>query len=147
MKFRTLFLPGLMALTLAHTAGAAPITTIDDGDSLAASCHLALTALDRGLDAIPGDQQAAPFVCMAYLAGVIAAARHANELARLRLAQVTGGKGSRDDFNLYCFDWNVRYGDAARIVLRYARQHLDLAHQPAERLAMKALQDAWPCRR
>lgn len=136
----------LLYLALTPPAGAAPVT-ITNGDSLAASCHLALTALDADLEQMAQTEQTSSFVCMAYLGGILAAARHANEQARLRFAQVTAGQGPKADFNLYCFDWNVRYRDAAHIVLRYARQHLELAAQPADRLAMKALQDAWPCRR
>ncbi|HFE31956.1 MAG TPA: hypothetical protein ENJ17_01450 [Gammaproteobacteria bacterium] len=145
MKTRIQRLICLLFLALAQPAGAAP-NTITNGDSLAASCYLALTALDRGMEQIPQDEQASTFVCMAYLGGILAAAQHANGLAKLRFAQATGGKGAQAGFNLYCFDWNLRYRDAARIVLRYARRHLELATQPADRLAMKALQDAYPCR-
>ncbi len=145
-------LPSLICLLLlvlvqpTLAAKAAP-NTITNGNSLAASCYLALSALDKGMEQMPQEEQTSTFVCMAYLGGILAAAQHANELAKLRFAQVTDGKGSQADFNLYCFDWNMRYRDAARIVLRYARQHLDVATQPAERLTMKALQNAYPCRR
>lgn len=121
--------------------------TITHGDSLAASCFLALTAIDKGLDHIPADEQASTFVCMAYLTGVLTTARHANELAKLRAVQASKGQISAQDFNLYCFDWNMRYRDAAQIVLQYARQHMELARQPADKLAMKALQAAYPCQR
>ncbi len=139
----------LLFLALSQFALAARTApnTITNGDSLAASCYLALTALDKGMEQMPQEEQTSTFVCMAYLSGVLAAAQHANELAKLRFAQATDGKGSQANFDLYCFDWNMRYRDAAHIVLRYARQHLGLATQPADRLAMKALQDAWPCRR
>ncbi len=138
----------LLFLALGQSALAAKgaPNTITNGDSLAASCYLALTALDKGMEQMLQEEQTSTFVCMAYLGGILAAAQHANDLARLRYAQVTEGQGSKADFNLYCFDWNMRYRDAARIVLHYARQHLNLATQPAERLAMKALQDAYPCR-
>jgi len=138
----------LLFFVLAQPAFAAKTApnTITNGDSLAASCYLALTALDKDMEQMPQEEQTSTFVCMAYLSGVLAAARHGNELARLRFAQATDGKGSQADFDLYCFDWNMRYRDAARIVLGYARQHLELASQPAERLVMKALQDAYPCR-
>ena len=149
MKIALPPLIGLLLLVIAQPGlGARPqVTTITDGNSLAASCHLALTALDQGLEQLAKDEQIAPFACMAYLGGILAAAKHANELAKLRFAQATDGEGAQADFDLYCFDWNMRYRDAARVVLRYARQHLELASQPADRLAMKALQDAWPCRR
>ena len=135
-----------LALTL-PVATAATNNTITNGDSLAASCYLALTALDKGLEAIPDDEQTITFVCMAYLGGVLAATDHANKLAKLRFAQATNASASQADFNLYCIDWNMRYENAARIVLRYARQHMELASQPAEKLVMKALQDAYPCRK
>ncbi len=136
----------LLALSQSALAAKAPPDTITNGDSLAASCYLALTALDKGMEQMPREEQTSTFVCMAYLGGILTAARHANELAKLRFAQATDGRGSQSGFNLYCFDWNMRYRDAARIVLRYARRHLDLASQPAERLAMQALQNAYPCR-
>lgn len=121
--------------------------TITHGDSLAASCFLALTALEKGLDQIPEDEQTGTFVCMAYLAGVLTTARHANELAKLRITQASKGQISGQDVNLYCFDWNMRYRDAAQIVLQYARQHRELDRQPADKLAMKSLQAAYPCQR
>ncbi len=137
----------LLPFVIQTPASAAMGHTITHGDSLAASCFLALTALEKGLDYIPEDEQASTFVCMAYLNGVLAAARHANELAKLRIVQASKGQISAEDFNLYCFDWNMRYRDAAQIVLQYARQHMDLARQPADKLAMKALQAAYPCQR
>lgn len=131
-----------LALTLPATAAS---NTITNGDSLASSCFLALTALDKGLETIPADEHTSTFVCMAYLGGVLDAAHHANNLSKLRFAQATNASAPQADFNLYCIDWNMRYQDAARIVLRYARQNLELATQPAEKLVMKALQDAYPC--
>ena len=132
----------LLALTLPATAAS---NTITNGDSLAASCHLALTVLDKGLDTIPADEQTSTFVCMAYLRGVLDGTHHANNLSKLRFAQTTNASAPLADFNLYCIDWNMRYQDAARIILRYARQNLELATQPADKLVMKALQDAYPC--
>ncbi len=135
----------LLSLLLTLPAMAAS-NTITDGNSLACSCYMALTAVKKGLEAIPEDEQTGTFVCMAYLSGVLDAAHHANNLSKLRLAQVTNATASQAEFNLYCIDWNMRHQDAARIVLRYARQHMELAAQPAEKLVMKALQDAYPCR-
>ena len=141
-------LPITLALLMAQNASA-DSKTITDGESLAASCYLTITAIEKGLESISDNEQIGPFVCLAYLSGVLDAAHHANNLSKLRFAQMTeaGTTTSASGFNLYCIDWNMRHEDAARIVLRYARQHMELARQPAEKLVMKALRDAYPCPR
>ena len=137
----TCWLLGL-CLTAPSWAG---VLTITSGNSLALSCQRALAAVDQGLEALPTTDQNDAFLCMAYLGGVMAATRHANELAKLRFAQATDGKGATNAFNLYCMDWQLSYQRVAHIVLVYARHHPELGNRPAQVLVMEALQSAYPC--
>ncbi len=127
--------PGLwLCCLLATPVGAVEVHTISDGNSLAEGCHQALQAGDPPP---PG-----AFACLNYLRGVLDALQHANRLARLRLAQATGGERLAD---LYCLPVALPYGEAARIVFQHARRHPELATQSAERLTLAALQAAFPC--
>jgi hypothetical protein len=125
----------------------AGVQTITSGNSLALSCQRALVAVERGLETLPAADQNDAFLCMAYLGGIMAATRHANELAKLRFAQATNGRGSTEQFNLYCIDWQLSYQRVAHIVLEYARRHPELGKRPAQDLVMRALQSAYPCRK
>lgn len=126
----------LLILLLSGPVSAAEVYTITDGSSLAEGCHQALHATEPPA---PG-----AFACLAYLRGVLDTMRHANALARLRLAQASGGRRGAD---LYCVPLDLRYGAAARIVRDHARAHRELVRESAERLALSALQAAFPCPR
>ena len=118
---------------------------ITSGKNLVATCYQALVALDKGLETLkPGEQEDA-FLCMAYIGGVMATAKHANELAKLRYAQSSTGNTSIKDFNLYCFNWEVTHQDVARIIYNYAHNHQKLLAAKANELAMRALQSTFPC--
>jgi hypothetical protein len=131
---------------LSSSATAAGVQTITNGNSLLLSCQRALLALDQGLDSLAEDEQNDTFLCMAYLGGLMGAAEHANRLAKLRFSVATDGKGSQQNFNLYCFDWQLPYQKIARIVLEYGRKQPQFGQRPAQELAMRALQTTFPCR-
>lgn len=125
---------------------AAGVQTITHGNSLLLSCQRAMVALDQGLDSLAKDEQNDAFLCMAYLGGLMAAAEHANKLAKLRFAAATDGNGDQKNFNLYCFDWQLPYQKIARIVLEYGHKQPQYRQRPAQELAMRALQTTFPCR-
>jgi hypothetical protein len=130
--------------TWAATQTAEGIQTITHGMSLAKSCEQALLSLDSRFDAPPPNNDA--FICMAYLNGIMAAAQHANERARLQFALATQGQGNQAAFNLYCFDWQRPFQKIAGIVLTYAQNNPEYLQRPAGELVMRALQAAFPCR-
>jgi hypothetical protein len=140
---------GLISCILLHPA-LASVQTITNGKSLAMSCQQAIFALDQGLDTLTVTDQNDAFICMAYLGGMMATAQHANELAKLRYSLASGGRGDQRAFNIYCFDWQLPYAKIARILVAYAktssREHPGLLNQPAHKLALQALQSAFPCR-
>lgn len=149
-SFRRLLLgAGLINCILVHSA-LASVQTITSGKSLAVSCQQAISALDQGLDTLTAADQNDAFICMAYLGGMMATAQHANELAKLRYSLASGGRGDQHAFNIYCFDWQLPYAKIARIVVAYAqtssREYPSLLNQPAHKLALQALQSAFPCR-
>jgi hypothetical protein len=123
------------------------VQTITSGNSLILSCQQTLFALDQGLESLPDSERNAPFLCLAYLSGIMAASQHANELAKLRFAQATKGSGDTQQFNLYCIDWQLSYQRVARIVVEYAKRHPGLGKRPAQELVMRALESAYPCRK
>ncbi len=138
----------IISLWLVFSSSAtADIQIITNGKSLALSCQQALVAVDEGLDHTEPDSQNNAFICFSYLSGIIGAARHTDSLAELRFALTTQGKGNFPKFRIYCIDWNIQYQKAARIVLNFARQNPSELGEPAHRLALKALQNAFPCRR
>ncbi len=141
------WLPGIC---LAGILCAAPVTasvqTITHGASLMASCQQALIALTQKPGTPDDTGQNSAFVCMAYLSGVMATAQHANDQAKLRYSLVTDGRGNRHDLSLYCFDWQLSYQKIARIVLEFGRNNPVYLQQPAHKLAIRALQNAFPCR-
>lgn len=124
----------------------AEVSVITDGHSLATTCQTALVTLEQTANASTENVQGDAFVCMAYLGGLLGAARHANELARLRFAVATGGQPTEKPFALYCFDWQLPYGRAARLILDFAKHNPGLLQRPAHELALSALQAAFPCR-
>lgn len=137
---------GLLVSTpaLSEVQTKSEIQTITHGMSLAKSCEQALLVLDNRYD----DSQLnnAAFICMAYLNGVMAAAQHANERAKLEFSLATEGVGNQAAFNLYCFDWQLSFHKIAAVVLTFAQKNPEYLQRPAHDLAMKALQTAFPCR-
>ena len=113
------------------------------------SCQHAVTAFDQGLKTLTADDQNDAFLCITYLSGIIATAQHANQLAKLRYALATDGRGDQSTFNLYCFDWQLPYEKFARIVLAFSNKNKQtnpaLLEGPAYKLALQALQTTFPC--
>ncbi len=133
------------------TSATANIQIITNGESLAVSCQQALIAVDRlatdkGFEQLAPDVQNNAFICFSYLSGIIGAAQYTNSLAELRYAQATKGKANFPKLGAYCIDWNVQYQKAARIVLKFAQQNPEELREPAHKLALHALQSAFPCR-
>ena len=131
------------------SSASANIQVITDGRSLVVSCQQALVAVDKGLDHIEPDNQNNAFICFSYLAGLIGGARYTESLSELRYAQATSkveDPKQLSPFRKSCIDWNTQYQKAARIVLNFARQHRDELGEPAHKLALRALQNAFPCR-
>ncbi|MDT8385375.1 MAG: Rap1a/Tai family immunity protein [Gammaproteobacteria bacterium] len=145
-RYRLLCLIGLLTCAPAwsDTPDNAEVQTITHGMSLAVSCEQALLTLDKRYDKpIPRNDA---FICMAYLNGIMAAARHANERARLEFALATAGRGNQAAFRIYCFDWQRSFEKIAGIVLNFAQHNPIYLQRPAEELVMRALQTAFPCR-
>ena len=139
--------PGICLASILLTAPAvASVQTITHGKSLMISCQQALTALSQEPDTLNNADQNSAFVCMAYLSGMMATAQHADALAKLRYSLLTDGRGNRHDLGLYCFDWQLSYQKIARIVLEFGRSNPAYLQQPAHKLAIRALQTAFPCR-
>jgi len=124
----------------------ANVQTITHGKSLMISCQQALIALSQKADTRNKADQNSAFVCMAYLSGMMETAQHANNQAKLRYSLMTDGRGDRHDLSLYCFDWQLSYQKIARIVLEFGRKKPVYLQQPAHKLAIRALQTAFPCR-
>jgi hypothetical protein len=124
----------------------AEVSIITDGRSLAGTCQTALVTLEQTTNTSTENVQGDAFVCMAFLGGLMGATQHANELARLRFAVATGGHATEKPFTLYCFDWQLPYGRVAQLVLDYAKHNPGLLQRPAQELALRALQSAFPCR-
>ncbi len=124
----------------------ASVQTITHGKSLMISCQQALIALNRESDVPDDADQNSAFVCMAYLSGMMTTAQHADARAKLRYSLLTGGRGNRHDLGLYCFDWQLSYQKIAQIVLEFGRSNPVYLQQPAHKLAIRALQTAFPCR-
>ncbi len=124
----------------------ANVQTITHGKSLMISCHQALTGLKQEPDTLSDADQNSAFVCMAYLSSMMATAQHANDRAKLRYSLLTEGRANRHDFGLYCFDWQLSYQKVARIVMEFGRSNPVYLQQPAHKLAIRALQTAFPCR-
>ena len=124
------------------------VQTITNGMSLAKSCEQALLALDKRFDVATPSNDA--FICMAYLNGIMGAAQHANERAKLQFALATEGlatgrQGNQASFNLYCFDWLRSFKKIAAIVLTFAQHNPTYLQKPAHEMVMQALQKAFPC--
>ncbi|MCF6336740.1 MAG: hypothetical protein L3J84_02130 [Gammaproteobacteria bacterium] len=124
----------------------ANVQTITHGKSLMFSCQQALAILNQDADTTSDTDQNSAFVCMAYLSGMMTTAQHANEQAKLRYSLLTNGRANRHDFGLYCFDWLLSYQKIAHIVLEFGRSNPAYLQQPAHKLAIRALQTAFPCR-
>jgi len=139
--------PGIcLAITLYTAPTMAGVQTITHGKNLMTSCQQALTILHQASDTPDTADQNSAFVCMAYLSSMMATAQHANDLAKLRYSLITDGRGNRHDISLYCFDWQLSYQEIARIVLEFGRNNPVYLPQPAHKLAIRALQTAFPCR-
>lgn len=141
MKILALLAACLLLLNPAH----AEVSVITDGHSLANTCQTALATLehaDTASESVQGDA----FVCMAFVGGLMGAAQQANELARLRFAVATGGHATEKTFTLYCFDWQLPYGQVARLILDFAKHNPGQLQRPAPEFALRALQAAFPCR-
>ncbi len=128
------------------SSATADIQIITNGRSLVVSCQQALVAVDKGLERLTSDVQNNAFICFSYLSGIIGAAQYTDSLAELRYAQATQGKPNFPKLKTYCIDWNVQYQKAARIVLNFARQNPEKVRESAHKLALHALQSAYPCR-
>jgi hypothetical protein len=135
-----------LLIIFASTPALAELQTITHGKSLLLSCQQAIIALDQGLDALATHNQNEAFLCMAFLSGLITSAEHANELAKLRFSVATEGRGNQQNFNLYCFNWQLSYHKIARIVLEFGRNQPQYQQRPAHELALRALQTTFPCR-
>ncbi len=141
------WLPGICLTSILYTTSTvASVQTITHGKSLMISCQQALTVLNQTPDTPGNADQNDAFVCMAYLSGMMATAQHANAQAKLRYSLMTDGRGNRHDLALYCFDWQLSYQKIARIVLAFGRSNPVYLQQPAHKLAIRALQAAFPCR-
>ena len=143
--FSVLCLAILLPISLPATAD---IQIITDGESLAISCQQALIAVDKGPDLVEPDVQNNAFICFSYLSGIIGAAGYSDTLAELCFALATAevkDKGNLQKFRNYCIDWNIQYQKAARIVLDFARQNPEQLGEPAYSMALRALQNAYPC--
>jgi len=139
--------PGICLVSILYTAPVvASVQTITHGKSLMVSCQQALIALNQEADTPNNADQNSAFVCMAYLSGMMTTAQHANEQAKLRYSLLTDGRVNRHGFGLYCFDWQLSYQKIARIVLEFGRSNPVYMQQPAHKLAIRALQTAFPCR-
>ena len=137
----------ILTLWLALSSSAiADIQVITNGRSLAVSCQQALVAISKGLEQLSSDVQNNAFICFSYLSGIIGAAQYTASLAELRYAQAIQGKTNFPKLRTYCVDWNVQYQKAARIVLKFAQQNPEELREPAHKLALHALQSAFPCR-
>jgi Rap1a immunity proteins len=132
--------------TLLGTPAMAAVQTIIYGKDLMNSCQQALHILEQRPNSVASADQNDAFVCMAYLGGIISTAQHANELAKLRYALTTEGRGAQPKFRLYCFDWQRPYKTFAKIVVNFGRSQPIYLQQPAHKLVMRALQAAFPCR-
>lgn len=141
MKILAVLAAGLLLLNPVH----AEVSIITNGHSLATTCQTALAALEQSAGASTENVQGDAFVCMAFLGGLMGAAQQANELARLRFAVATGGHPTEKPFTLYCFDWQLPLGQVARLILDFAKHHPGLLQRPAQDLALRALQSAFPC--
>jgi len=129
----------------------ADIQVISDGRSLIVSCQQALAAVDSlstksEPEKLAPDTQNNAFICFSYLSGIIGAAQYTESLAELRYAQAIRGKANFPKLGIYCIDWNIQYQKAARIVLKFAQQNPEELGKPAQKLALHALQSAFPCR-
>jgi len=124
----------------------ASVQTITHGKSLMISCEQVLLALKEESDMLNDADQNSAFVCMAYLSSMMATAQHANDRAKLRYSLLTDGRSNRHDFGLYCFDWQLSYQKVAQIVLEFGSNNPMYLQQPAHKLALHALQAAFPCR-
>lgn len=128
----------------AETQKVDDVQTITHGMSLAKSCEQALLVLDKRYASATLNNDA--FICMAYLNGVMAATQHANEHAKLAFSLATEGRGNQAAFNIYCFDWEHSFQKIAAIVLTFAQQNPEYLQRPADKMVMRALQTAFPCR-
>ena len=125
----------------------ADLQTISNGRSLVISCQHALKILGKDLDPIPADIQTNAFICFSYISGVLGGARYMESLAELRYAQGTAELQEKvPPFRKSCIDWNIQYQEAAKIVVRFARQNPDELGQDAHGLVLRALNHAFPCR-
>ncbi len=123
----------------------ASVQTITHGKSLMISCQQAMIVINQDTAEHIADQNSA-FVCMAYLSSMMATAQHANDRAKLRYSLITEGRGNWQDFGLYCFDWQLSYQKVAHIVLEFGSNNPAYLRQPAHKMAIRALQTAFPCR-
>lgn len=135
---------GLMNILCMSTV-TADVQTIRQGKDLVISCQHALIALDSTAGKLTSTVRNDAFLCMAYLGGMMTTAQHANELAKLRYALSTEGRGNQQSFNLYCFDWQLPYQKIARIVLEFGQRESRYLQRPAHELAIRALQTTYPC--
>lgn len=142
MKVLAVLTVFLLAMNPVH----AEVSIITDGHSLATTCQTALITLEQTANTSTENVQGDAFVCMAFLGGLMGAAQHANELARLRFAVASGGHATEKPFTLYCFDWQLPYGKVARLILDFAKHNPGLLQRPAQELALRALQTAFPCK-
>ena len=140
------FLKILTLWLVSFSSATADIQIITNGESLVVSCQQALIAIDKGLEGQSLDVQNNAFICFSYLSGIIGAAQYTESLTELRYIQAVRGKANFPKLVMYCIDWNIQYQKAARIVLKFAQQNPKELRQPAHKLALHALQSAFPCR-
>jgi hypothetical protein len=124
----------------------ADLQTISNGKSLVISCQHALKILNKDLNTIPVDIQTNSFICFSYISGVMGGARYMESLSELRYAQGTSSlKEKVPPFRKTCIDWNIQYQEAAKIVVKFARQNPDELNQDAHGLVLRALNHTFPC--
>lgn len=140
---------GISALWLFTALPAhADLQTISNGRSLVISCQHPLKILSQDLDPIPAEIQTNAFICFSYISGVIGGAHYMENMSELRYAMGTSDiKQKVPPFRKSCIDWNLQNQKAAEIVLNFARKNPDELSQAAHGLVLRALTDAYPCRK
>ena len=123
----------LWVITLSVLGGVArafPFEAADKGHELLTRCNTAVDIAEGRITPTPTNAQD-----VGYCFGMMQGLRNLNQEYETLLE----GKA------LFCLPRGINNGQAARVVVKYLKDHPEELHQPAVVLAITAFKDAYPC--
>lgn len=82
--------------------------------------------------------------CLGYVSASMDA-HETDNMSRFLRAITDGAEGASSVRSSYCLPKESTLGQAVRVFVRYAEQHPEKTHVPADRLIRISLEEAFPC--